>query len=308
MQRAFAAVVVATLVVLAGCSAVFDGGSTDESTPTITPMAVPTDEPTPTPVSRLAPGLTGQGIENTSALVAAHTARLRNTSFVTRANTTGLTTNGSVVFRQTDTLRAGPPGSGVYSVTELNGSPSSSSLAAPVHTAVWSNEKWLVVNRTYANGTSRYDRFNSTGLRYGASGSGLRDILEPFGTANTSVTELERSGTTLYRVRGRVRDAERGNVSVRLIADASGLIHKYRTSQRTTFGENVSRIVSERRFSRIGTADAPERLSWIDEALNRTTSTSDRTTATSNATSATSRAGTTSDETASVSAATTSSR
>ena len=313
MSRTLAAIAVATLVVIAGCSAVFsDSGGGGESTPTVTPMAVPTDEPTPEPTlgpnTTLAPGLTGQGIENASALVAAHTARLRNTSFVTRTNTTGLATNGSVVLRRTDTLRAGPPGSGVYSVTELNGSPPSSSVATPVRTVIWSNDGRLLVNGTYANGTTEYDRVNSTGLRYGASGAALRYILEPLGTANTSVTELERNGTTLYRVRGRVRDAERGNVSVRLIVDAGGLIHKYRTSQRTTFDENVSRIVSERRFSRIGTADAPERPSWVDEALNRTTSTSDRTPVTPNATSATSRAGTTSDGTALVSAATTSSR
>ncbi|WP_195156015.1 hypothetical protein [Halococcus agarilyticus] len=287
MTRALVAVVVATLVVLAGCSAVFGGdGGDGESTPTVTPMAVPTDEPTPTPVPQLAPGLTGEGIENASALVAAHTSRLQNTSFTRRSNTTGLAANGSIVLRGTTTLRAGPSGEGVYSIAERNatdGYPSSGSI--PVHTEIWSNDGRLLLNWTYANGTSTYDRFPNAGERYGVTGAGLRYALEPLGTANTSVTELERNGTTLYRVRGRARDAERGNVSVRLIVDTSGLIREYRTSLRTTFGENVSRTVSEGRLSGIGTTDVPERPSWVETALNRTSPVSSRTTATANASS-----------------------
>jgi len=291
MTRALVAVVVATLVVLSGCSAVFGGGDGGESSPTVTPMAVPTDEPTPEPTpgpnTTLVPGLTGAGIENATALVASHTARLRNTSFVTRSNTTRLAANGSVTLRQTETLRAGPPGSGVYSVTDRNGSsPLPSSVAVPVRTAFWSNSGRLVVNQTYANGTSMYDRIVGSGLRENAAGLGLRYVLEPFGTTNTSVTEVERNETTRYRVRGRVRDAELGNLTVRLVVGPQGIIREYRTVREATFDENVSRIVTEREFSAIGTTDAPERPSWIETALNRTTPISDRTTTPANASSA----------------------
>lgn len=285
MTRALAAIAVAALVVLAGCGAVFgDSSGGGEPTSTVTPMAVPTDEPTPEPTpgpnTTITPGLTGAGIENATALVATHSARLRNTSFVTRTNTTRLAANGSVVFSQTSTLRAGSPGSSASFASELNGSSwPSSRVATPVRTAAWSNDGPLLLNQTYANGTSRYDRIDSPGLRASATGLGLQFALEPLGTANTSVTELERNGTTLYRVSGRVRDIERGNVSARLLVDSRGIIREYRTVRETAFDENVSRIVTERDFSAIGTTDAPERPSWVDEALNRTTPVSERTTA-----------------------------
>lgn len=290
MQRTVGVVLVVVLVVSAGCSGMFVGDGGGESTPTVTPMAVPTDEPTPTPVPQLAPGLTGEGIENATALVAAHASQLRNTSFTTRLNTTRLAANGSVVSQQTGMLRAGPPGSSVYSVSERNGSsPHSRFRAALVHTEVWSNGGRVVLNRTYANGTTTYDRIriDGTGIRFGTRGALLRFILEPFGTANTSVTELERNGTTLYRVRGRIRDGGRGNVSVRLVVDPRGIIREYRSVQRTTFERNVSRIVREARFSGIGATDAPERPAWVDEALNRTTPVPNRTTVTPNAMTAT---------------------
>ena len=255
---------VAGLVVLAGCSGVF--GGSDQPTETVTPAAVPTDKPTPTPVPQLAPGLTGEGIENPSVLVGAHTSVLRNKSFTIRSNSTSMASNGSIVGQSTSILRAGPPDEGVQYVSEGNGTAAYS---------VWSRDGQLFQRQTFPNGTITYSRYEAYGgERFGASGAGLRSRLEPFSVANTSVTERERNGTTLYLVRGSARsDGQfgQGNVSLRMFVDSRGFIHSYRTVREAPFDEDVARISSESRYAKVGATAAPERPSWIETAKNRTT-------------------------------------
>jgi hypothetical protein len=289
MTRALAAIAVAALVVLAGCGAVFgDSGGGDEPASTVTPMAVPTDEPTPEPTpgpnTTLAPGLTGAGIENATALVAAHASFLQNRSFTTISNTTMLAPNGSVTLRTVRTLRAGPPGEGVHSVGTQNGSYPHSNEAAPNRTEVWTSGKRLLIRQSYPNGTATYDRFETAPR--GRYGTGRLFFAEQFGTDNTTVTARERDGTTLYLVRGSISEEDMGNMSLRMLVDSQGMIHRYRAVRRIASDENVSKYISEKRFLRVGTTDAPERPSWIDEALNRTTPVSERTTTPTNTSSA----------------------
>ena len=268
MQRALGTMLICLLVVLAGCNGVFGGDS--EPTETLTPAAVPTDEPTPTPVPQLAPGVTGNGIKDVNALVAAHGSFLRNRSYTRRSNATGLAQNGSVLFRTMSTSRAGPANEGAYSISERSNSSGYSIVGyAPVHTEVWANRGRLFLKSTYANGTTTYDRFEQ---QYGYSGAGLRFQLEAFDTANTSVTERERNGTTLYLVRGSMQGNAR-NASLRLLVDSRGFIHSYRTVREGSFEANVSKVVSETRYTGVGETEAPERPSWVDEAMNRTTAT-----------------------------------
>jgi hypothetical protein len=269
MQRTLGMILLAVLVVFAGCGGVLGGDDGSDTVETFTPAAVPTDEPTPTPVPQLAPGLTGEGIENASALVIAHTSVLQNQSFTMTTNATGLASNSSVIVRSTSTLRAGPVGEGIYSVSERNGSYGYSNFEFPVRTEVWSDGERLFLKRAYANGTTTYEQQRTYG-RFGAGGAGLLYRLEPFGTANTSVVERERNGTTLYFVRGRIQGDGR-NMSLRLLVDSRGVIHSYRTVRQGAFEANVSRIIYETRYLEIGTTDAPERPSWVDEVMNRTT-------------------------------------
>lgn len=273
MRRTVGTVLTVVLVILAGCSGVF-GGSSGEPTETLTPAAVPTDEPTPTPVPQLAPGLTRQGIVNTDALVAAHMSFLQNRSFTSRSNMTVLAPNGTVRSRSTGTLLAGPPDKGVYSVyePERNGSggyPNNRSY--PVHTELWANEEEIFRKQTLANGTTTYEQRRSE-ARLGIDEAFLQYILEPFGTANTSVTEREYNGTTLYLVQGH-RQSDQGfgqeNRSLRLLIDDRGAIHSYRTVQQPV--ESGSKNIRKVNFSRIGATDAPERPSWVDRVVNRTT-------------------------------------
>jgi hypothetical protein len=277
MQRAVGTVLVAVLVVLAGCSGVFGGDGGGDDVETVTPAPVPTDEPTPTPVPQLAPGLTEQGIENASALVAAHGSFLRNQSFTQISNSTALASNGSVLLRTTSTLRAGPPGEGVYSVTDRNESYSSrESIALPIHSEGWWDGQRYFVKRTFQNGTTTYNRprIDVKQFRYNIAQGGLSYRLKPFGTANTSVTDrFTRNGTTLYRVRGVIQSDTAGNLSLRLLIDSRGVIHRYTTVRRLPSEMNISKSITKTRFVTINETDAPERPSWVDEAMNRTTAT-----------------------------------
>src|SRR5699024_2742507 len=179
MHRQLGCIFFAVMVVLAGCSGLIPGS--DEPTETVTPAPVPTDKPTPTPVPQFAPGITGKGIEDASALLAAHTSVLENRSFTIRTNTTMIAPNGSVVINYTDTLRAGPPGTGVYSRSERTSNPGSLEARALVR-EMWSNNTTQVINETYANGTITYDRLQYDHLRQSAAGGCLQYALGLLGS------------------------------------------------------------------------------------------------------------------------------
>lgn len=274
MQRVGATTLIAVLVILAGCSGVFGGGG--ESRETLTPAPVPTDEPTPTPVPQLAPGLNQQGIENVSALIAAHNSSLRNHSFTTKSNTTRLDPNGTIRFRSTGTLRAGPPGKGVYSISVVEESYTENlpnNRSYPVHSELWAKGKRVFREQTLMNGTTTYDR-RRIRVRPGTPKRYLQYILEPFDAANTSVEVQERNGTRLYLVRGNAQstqDFRSGNLSLRLLVDSQGVIHSYRRVRQQRSDEDISKVINEQRYMEIGSTDAPDRPSWVEKARNRTT-------------------------------------
>jgi hypothetical protein len=275
MRRALGMILIAALVVLAGCSGVLGGGG-GGPTETVTPAAVPTDEPTPTPAPRLAPGITGEGIENPSVLVAAHKSFFENRSFTIRWNSTALAANGSVLNRETSMIYVGPPDEGFRIPSERNDSGDDlSSETGPVSTEWWSGGERVFLKQTYANGTTAYDRVGTDAERFRNSLAtwGIFS-LESFGTANTTITEqFTRNGRTLYRVRGAARTEEWGNMSLKLLVDSRGIIYETRTAREIPFSYNISRSVVKTQFVAVNQTDAPERPSWVDDALNQTTST-----------------------------------
>ncbi|WP_435078514.1 hypothetical protein [Halococcus sp. AFM35] len=273
MRRALGLILLSVLVVLTGCSGVFGGSG--EPTETVTPAAVPTDEPTPTPAPRLAPGITEQGIVSPRALVVAHQSFLQNRSFTRRSNSTALAANGSTVLRTTSSLRAGPPGEGLYSVIERNGSyVSQESATISTRSEAWWDGGQYVVRRTFSNGTTTYGQPSNSVTRANIGTGTLPYLLESFGTNDTTVTDrLTRNGTTLYRVEGTSDGPRQPNTTLRLLVDSRGVVHEYTTIRQLSTGPAVSRSVTKTRLVAINETDAPERPSWVDDALNQTTST-----------------------------------
>lgn len=87
----------AALLALAGCAGA--GGPAAPSELTVTPAPVPTDAP-PTPPYRLAPGLAPSGVVDPLALVAAHAAVLRASSYAVRVEEHVATADGALVERR----------------------------------------------------------------------------------------------------------------------------------------------------------------------------------------------------------------
>jgi hypothetical protein len=99
---------VALVVLLAGCASLTPGGT---DTPTASPVGTPTETPagTPLPDGALAPGITADGIENVTALFAAHQRELTATGFATES-TVRTTYEGTTTDRVTWTVTVAPGG------------------------------------------------------------------------------------------------------------------------------------------------------------------------------------------------------
>ncbi|WP_158589378.1 hypothetical protein [Halococcus sp. IIIV-5B] len=258
--------VVVVLVILAGCNGVLDGGD-GESTSTVTPAAVPTDRPTATAHPALAPGLTQRGIEDPDALLAAHADALDDRSFTTRSNTTVEFPNGSVTARGTSTTYAGPPGEAVRLVLDRNGTDE------PTHIEAWQRDGELLVNRTYTNGTTTYDRIAvGSQQRIGTYGAGsLEYLFDSTSLAGTSVAERERNGTPVYVVRGRTEGQLMDGTTFRLVVDSDGRIQRYRVTRATFAGNESATATTVVTYDDVGTTPSPERPAWVDTARERTT-------------------------------------
>lgn len=271
MHRAVGTVLVAVLVVFAGCNGVFGGGN-NEPVETFTPAPEPTPKPTPTPVPQLAPGLTGKGIENASVLIAAHTSFLQNHSFTVRSNRTKIAPNGSVIMESASTFHVGPPGKGFHIITKENRSNEHRhSEPSAIYTELWSNGGRVFVKQVLANGTMRYGQLrDAKKFRYSFTRMDL-SILISFDNKTTTITEqFTRNGTTLYRVRGFAQIDQWMNMSLQLLVDSRGVIHKIRIVRKKSLSSNTT-IISETRFLNIGVTEVSERPSWVNEAINQTT-------------------------------------
>ena len=272
MRRKIGIVLIAALVILAGCSGLFvgDRGDSERSTSTVTPMAVPTDEPTPTPTPQLAPGLTQQGIVDRSALLSAHDSYLQNRSFTLHTNQAALASNGTLYSGFQSTLQVGPPETGVYytgnATYPLNktdtGYNFSGNRSPILHRESWSTGDHYFQKQTFTNETTIYAQQRGEGQLRG--GYYLNHTIESFGANNTSVQRQQRNGSTYYLVQG---DIQRGasytyeNRSLRLLIDERGLIHKSHLEYKLSEGGQT--LVFNYELSDVGDTEPPDRPSWI---------------------------------------------
>ena len=137
------AVVVAILVLLAGCSATERQRSSQHEGPTVTPAPVP--EPTNETGSRqlLAPGIDPTGIVDPIALSAAHEHVLTDRAFIRTANRTITTTDGTVVTQQSFVTRVSSSHRVRHTVLRAEGP------RAPFFGEDESTELWTIGSRQY---------------------------------------------------------------------------------------------------------------------------------------------------------------
>lgn len=269
-KKRVAVVVFALLVVFSGCGGIWG----DESdTETVTPVAVPTDPPTSTPMPRLAPGLTRAGIENASALAAAHDAVLDGGSFTIHETTVYRAANGTPIRQITGVTRVGSDGR--VSVRKRW----SGATALRSSVSYFDGRRRLVAT-TDTSGEVTYRRTSlSTADDPIVARTGSRRIERTFAVAELHVADrIEEADTTVYRfVPDEQPTATLGrSVRVRATVDGRGLVRDYTLDQRLSDPVgNVSSIRVSTRYTAIGST-AVESPAWYEQALTETNATTER--------------------------------
>lgn len=282
-----AATLLTVALVLAGCNGLALGG---DGTPerTLTPAAVPTDEPTPTPVQRLAPGLTGDGVFEAITLGDAHASVLDNTSYTMRENSTAVYSNGTVFNRGTVDAQIAANDSRYYVVLNRSGVVLG---GGTLGRTTWSNGERVLVAETRNNSTS-----------YQSPRGAEREPLSPrealffdptnreeiyayFGAVETRVADREtRNGTRLYRIEATevtypaafvVRWNNPRNLSMTALVDSRGLVHEYRLRYTATLDGETVEVTRRVRYSNLGNTTI-ERPPWYDAAIANATTPAER--------------------------------
>lgn len=266
-MRVVAPVVLVVLVVFAGCGGVFGG----EETTTLTPAAVPTDEPTATPVPRLAPGLTRAGVTNASALAAAHDGALDGRSFTVRRTRTYRTDAGITVRKLTSVTHVASDGR--FRVTKRW----AGETTLRRETSYFDGERLLVATTDAANET-RYRHASAANVTT-TVGTGAERIERVFTAAETRVVRSERNGTRIYRLAPVAEGRSNGSVlnqsvEVHAWVTSRGLVRRYTLDQRLSDrkSSDVSAIVVATQYGEIG-ATSVERPAWYERALAETNAT-----------------------------------
>ena len=213
----------AAILTLAGCNGVLNGGDQQNTTSnsTVTPVDVPTDQPTASSAQQLIPGLTSEGVTNSTALLQAQNAFVENHSTVTRSNTTITAKNGTVLTSINQTVRQSESSGAVAFTANYTGS--TSDRGNVTRSEGWETDEGSYVRRTFKNGTVDYwsgppNALNGAG---GLSPVGLSTYLSTAG-GNTSVVTRQVNGSPRYLVSGSV-SAFDASTSYRLTIDEQGV-------------------------------------------------------------------------------------
>jgi hypothetical protein len=279
MQKSISLMLLALAVVLAGCNGLAFGG---DETParTVTPAAVPTDEPTPTPVPQLAPGLTGQGVTDAFALGEAHVAALDEVSYTMQENFSVTYQNGTD-YRQRGVVAQLAANDSRYYVSRSTLGPQIYEDGTVVYSA-WSNGS-RVISAQRVNGSTTYNVPRGVGreplspeqLSYGLTNR--EQVYRFFSSVETRVTDREqRNGTTVYRVEATnvtnptafegVKRQNPENLTLVAHIDSAGLVREYRLNYTATVNGSPVRVSRRARYTNLGntTVDRPP---WYDEAI-----------------------------------------
>lgn len=252
---------------LAGCA----GLAGDSGRGTLTPAPVPSPPPTEEPPQTLAPGVREGGTVDTRVLVASHASLLEGTPVTVRYNYTERSANGTLRLRTTTVVGFGTDGRYHYRRTDVG-----------ANGVVRRVERWSdgdrVFERTVSDGETTHrvvrdgegklvDPDRALPVERAAANS-LRQVFDV--TEVRVVGREERGNRTYYRLRGEgVRTPNTThlrNVSLSVIVDERGLVHRYRLGYTTDRGGEPVRVVGRVRFDAVGTTsvDRPEWVSRVD--------------------------------------------
>lgn len=273
-----AAVALAGLLVLSGCSTA--GVGSDTPTETVTPAPVPEQ----TPDVRLAPGLTRDGVTRPLVLAGTH-SRAIGERYVLRTDWTVRSPDGTLVASSRQRVRST---SGAFLVRfRLRGHPGFLTNGEPMDAAFWTNGSTLV-GRTQEGNDTDY-RYLSAGLYEGGGAGFYRSLRRPkpwrdhralFSAVETRVAGRQEGPTgTAYVVVGeRVRASgtfaaatgveDPRNVSLRAVVTEAGIVRELRLQYEGVhpFRGRVA-VVRTVTYSEIDTVGSVPRPDWVDDAI-----------------------------------------
>lgn len=278
-------IALATLLVLSGCSGGADSGTpTTGATPTPTTGATPTATPGTTPSvsassEQVPPGVTANGIENSTALVSAHRRTLVETGFVAVIQRTSRIERGGRT-RQFRSVRRHSTESGL---SRFYLQARSQTPRGTVETASWGNESVLLL-RTRQRNRTRYSSkprqsFNATEV---LTASNIVRRAARMGTYTVSRTE-QRNGTTMVRLDATafagaadIRPLRGANVTsfeATMMVDSRGVVRALAVRINASTARGKIQLYTAYRITKQGDVRVP-RPSWLAEAMRNDTATS----------------------------------
>ena len=223
---------------------------------------------TPTP-----PGITTDGVADTSALIDAHTEALQSTSFTVTSTRTMRSPDPefSVTTNRTWRLNGSTPvrGRSVQTISASDTAPEQY-RAGPSRIEAYRNGSTAVERVTTPNGSSirHVDLLNSSvRLNPALHRSTINELTT--GT-NVSVDPVSQNGTTLYRVSADLADTGiRSNASLTLLVTPEGVVEELRTARTVRYRSGPRRITQRVWISEVGTTTV-ERPQWAPPTADPT--------------------------------------
>lgn len=257
--------VVALLVVLGGV-----GGATTFST-----AATDADEPTQT--TGLPPGVTADGVTDSLALADAHQRALQNTSYTISTTHEYRWPNGTLIGHGTTTSQVAPERASFYTVTSQTYRNATRTMGVEhAEIARWGDEEGLLIARDLPDRPIEY-RERSTDGRSPGPETGWDTVYTAFDSVNTTVpTQVERNGTTLYKVVTASQPepasvySDDATYSAVAFVDSDGIVRTFQQTRRTTYDDRPAILTRTIHVTEVGDTTV-ERPSWADDATENGT-------------------------------------
>lgn len=219
------------------------------------------------------PGITSDGVADTSALIDAHTEALQSTSFTVKSTRTMRSPDPefTVTTNRTWRLNGSTPvrGRSVQTISAPDTAPEQY-RAGPNRIEAYRNGSTAVERVTTPNGSSirHVDLLNSS-VRLNPALH--RPTINELTTGtNVSVDPVSQNGTTLYRVSADLADTGlRSNASLTLVVTPEGVVRELRTARTVRYRSGPRRITQRVRISDIGTTTV-ERPQWASATADPT--------------------------------------
>jgi hypothetical protein len=217
------------------------------------------------------PGITDEGVTDTTALIEAHTEALESTSFTVTATRTmrgtdpefAVTTNRTWQINRGSSIR----GYSVQTTTVSGAAPQQYAVIPTVET--YRNGTTTVERRTTTNGSNirAVDLLNSS-VRLNSALH--RPLLYELTThENVTVGTVSRDGAELYRLSAALNDTGiRSNASMTLFVTTEGVVRELRSTRTVRYRSGPREITQRVQFSDIGRI-AVDHPSWMAASENK---------------------------------------